>query len=188
MIENSSKSPLTDEQPGFFEQSADKKTFSANKDSFTSKFNFKLPPFWSHDADSWLGLCDAKFNIADIDAPVLKFMKILETLTTGQLEKLYIIPKTQDPDCYTKLCNQIKALYEKEDSEKFDILLNNLTFGDQFPIDLMRYLLAASGLEETLFPQFEAILKNRFLKSLPAKVAACSENWFYTDLIGLEKY
>ena len=45
MIENSSESPpiSADEQPGF----------SANnsKDNFASNFNFKLPPFWSRDAD-----------------------------------------------------------------------------------------------------------------------------------------
>ena len=92
--------------------------------------------------------------------PVLKFMTILETLTTGQLE---------DPDCYTKLCNQIRALYAKDDSEKLDILLNNLTLGDRSPMDLMRHLLAASGLEENPFPQFETIIKDRFLKRYPLK-------------------
>ena len=43
------------------------------------------------------------------------------------------------------------------------------------------------GLEENLSPQFETIIKDRFLKALPAKVAACSGNWIYTDLIGLAK-
>ena len=94
MIENfvESSSNSADDQPGFSRKSADKKTFSANKHSFTSNFNFKLPPLWSHDPDSWLAWCDAKFNIAGINAPVLKFMTIVETLTTGQLEKLYDIP------------------------------------------------------------------------------------------------
>ena len=73
MIENSAKSPpiSTNEQPGFSGQSADE-TFSANNDSFTSNFNFKLPPFWSHDADSWLALDDAKFNIAGIKCASFK--------------------------------------------------------------------------------------------------------------------
>ena len=85
MIENSAESPSNsaDDQPGFSGQSANKKTFSSNKDSFTSNFNFKLPPLWSHDANSWLAWCDAKFNTAGINAPVLKFMTILEILTTG---------------------------------------------------------------------------------------------------------
>ena len=113
-------------------------------------------------------------------------MTILKILTTGQLEKLYDIPKPQNPDCYTKLCNQIKAVYTKDDSEKLDILLNNLTLGDRSPIDLMRHLLAF-GLEENPSPQFEAIIKNRFLKALPANVAAYSGNWFHSDLIGLAK-
>ena len=54
-------------------------------------------------------------------------------------------------------------------------------------MDLMLHLLAASGLEENPSPQFETILKDRFLKALPANVAAYSGNWFYTDLIGLAK-
>ena len=85
MIKNSAESPSNsaDKQPGFSGQSADNKTFSSNKDSFISKFNFKLLPLWSHDANSWLAWCDAKFNTAGINAPVLKFMTILETLTTG---------------------------------------------------------------------------------------------------------
>ena len=189
MIENSAESPSNsaDDQPGFSGQSADKKTFSSNNDNFTSNFKFKLPSLWSHDADSWLVLCDAKFNTAGINASVLKFMTILETLNTGQLEKLYDIPKPQDPDCYTKLCNQIKAVYATDDSEKLDILLNNLTLGDRFPRDLMRHLSAASGLEENPSPQLEAIIKERFLKALPANVAAYSGNWFYSDLIELAK-
>ena len=51
----------------------------------------------------------------------------------------------------------------------------------------MRHLLVASGLEENPSPQFEVIIKNRFLKALPANVAAWSANWFYTDLIELAK-
>ena len=31
------------------------------------------------------------------------------------------------------------------------------------------------------------MVKERFLKALPAKVAACSGNWFYKDWIGLAK-
>ena len=61
-------------------------------------------PFWLHDVDRWLALGDGKFTIAGIEAPVLKFMIILETLTMGQLKKLYDIPKPQDSDFHTKLC------------------------------------------------------------------------------------
>ena len=48
MIKNSAESPpiSADEQPGFSAKNS--------KDNFTSNFNFKLPPFWSHDSDSWL--------------------------------------------------------------------------------------------------------------------------------------
>ena len=86
--------------------------------------------FWSHDANSWSVFCDTKFNIAGVDAPVLKLMTTSETLITGQLGKLYDIPKSQNPEYNTKLCNQIKSVYAKDDSEKFDSSLNNLTLGD----------------------------------------------------------
>ena len=159
MIENSSESPSNsaDDQPGFSGQSSDKKHFLLTKIVLLQILNLNCRLFWSHDADRWLAWCDAKFNIAGINAPVLKFMTILETLTTGQLEKLYDIPKPHDPDCCLKLCNQIKAVYAKDDSEKLDILLNNLTLGDRSPMDLMRHLLAAFGLEGNPSPQFEAI-------------------------------
>ena len=78
-------------------------------------------------------------------------------------------------------------MYAKDDSEKLDILQNNLKLGDRSPMDLMRHLLAASGLEENPSPQFKAIIKDQFLKALSAKVAACSGNWFYQDLIELAK-
>ena len=77
-------------------------------------------------------------------------------------------------------------MYAKDDSEKLDILLNNLALGVG-PMDLMRHLLAALGLEANPSPQFKAIIKDRFLKAFPAKIAACSANWFYSDLIGLAK-
>ena len=54
-------------------------------------------------------------------------------------------------------------------------------------MDLICHLLATSGLEENSSPQFKAIIKDQFLKASPDKVAACSGNWFYTDLIGLAK-
>ena len=59
--------------------------------------------------------------------------------------------------------------------------------GNRSPMDLKCHLLAASGLEENPYPRFEAIIKDRFLKALFAKVAACSGNWFCTDLIGPAK-
>ena len=77
---------------------------------------------------------------------------------------------------------QKKAVFEK-----LNILLNNLTLGDRSPMDSMDHLLASSDLDENPSPQFEAIIKDRFLKALPAKVAECNGNWFYTDLIGLAK-
>ena len=61
-----------------------------------------------------------------------------------------------------KFCTQLKAVYAKDNSEKLDLLLNNLTLGDRSLIDLMHHLLAASGLEENPSPQFEAIIKERF--------------------------
>ena len=69
IIENSAELPPM-RKLVFSDQSADKKIIFFNKNSFTSNFNFKLQPFWSHNADSWSALCKAKFTIADIKAPV----------------------------------------------------------------------------------------------------------------------
>ena len=51
----------------------------------------------------------------------------------------------------------------------------------------MCHLLAAFGFEENPSAQFKAIIKNRFRKAFSTKVAACSGNWFYKNLIGLAK-
>ena len=73
-------------------------------------------------------------------------------------------------------------MYAKDDSQKLDFMLNNLTLGDGSPVDLMHHLLTASNLEENPSPQFEAILKALF-----SKVAACNDIWFYKDLLGFAK-
>ena len=59
--------------------------------------------------------------------------------------------------------------------------------GDRPPVDLMCNLLTASYLEENPFLQFEAIIKDQFLKAFSVNVAACSGIWFYTDLLELAK-
>ena len=51
----------------------------------------------------------------------------------------------------------------------------------------MHHLLAVCILEESPSPHFKAICKDHFLKTLPAKVAACSGNWLYQDLIKFVK-
>ena len=98
MIENSTESPTISPMNNLVSLGNQpiKKHFLLTKIALLQNFNFNLPHFWSHDAN----FCEAKFTISGIEAPVLKFMTILETLTTGQLEKLYDIPKPQDPDCF----------------------------------------------------------------------------------------
>ena len=49
----------------------------------------------------------------------------------------------------------------------------------------MHQLIAASGTDENCSPQFETLLKDRFLKALPSEIAANSGTWTYTYLQSL---
>ena len=51
----------------------------------------------------------------------------------------------------------------------------------------MRHLISAAGVEDNCSPQFEAILKDRFLRCLPPDIAASSGTWSYTNLRSLAK-
>ena len=64
-------------------------------------------------------------------------------------------------------------------------MLNDLSLGDRSPNELMHQLIAASGTDENCSPQFETLLKDRFLKALPSEIAANSDTWTYTDLRSL---
>ena len=125
---------------------------------------------------------EAKFTIVGIEASLFKFIRILEGLILSQPESYTLSQNRHIQIAILNCALRIKAIYAKDDSQKLDFMLNNLTLGDGSPVDLMQHLLTASGLEENPSPQFEAILK-----ALPAKVAACNDIWFYKDLLGLAK-
>jgi len=144
--------------------------------------NFKLPPFWKHNPDSWIALIEAKFRISNIITQVNKYMAVLESLSNSELEHLYNIPKPDDENCYDKLITQIHDVFSRDDRDRLDLLLNELTLGDKTPSELMRHLISAAGVEDQCSPQFETILKDRFLRCLPSEIAASSGTWSYTDL------
>ena len=119
---------------------------SAEAVSRNMAFNIKLPPFWPQNAENWLALCETKFEIFEITRPVIKYVALLEALPSNYRDKLYNIPKPEDPECYNKLTSQIETIFAKDESETLDLLLNDLTLGDRSPTDLTRHLQTVSGL------------------------------------------
>ena len=73
-------------------------------------------------------------------------------------------------------------MFARDENERLDLLLKDLTLGDRSPNELMRNLIAVAGTDNVCSPQFEEILKDKFLKALPHDIAANSGNWNYTDL------
>ena len=89
--------------------------------------NFKLPAFWKHNAGSWIALIEAKFRMSEITTQINKYMAVLEALSNSELEHLYNIPKPEDENCYDKLITQIYDIFTRDDQDRLDLLLNDLT-------------------------------------------------------------
>ena len=89
--------------------------------------NFKLLAFWKHNADSWIALIEAKFRKSNITTQINKYMAVLEALNNSALEHLYNIPKPEDENCYDKSITQIHDVFTRDDRDRLDLLLNNLT-------------------------------------------------------------
>ena len=73
-------------------------------------------------------------------------------------------------------------MFARDENERLDLLLKDLTLDDRSPNELIRNLIAAAGTNKVYSSQFEVILKDKFLKALPHDIAANSGNWNYTDL------
>ena len=116
---------------------------------------------------NYKALIEAKFRMSKITTQINKYMAVLEALSNSELEHLYNIPKPEDENCYDKLITQIHNIFTRDDQDRLDLLLNDLTLGDKTPNELMRHLISAAGVEDNCSPQFEAILKDRFLRCLP---------------------
>ena len=144
--------------------------------------NFKLPQFWKHNAEGWIALVQTKFRIYGFESQIDRYLAILEAFNTEDLERLYDIPNPEDPNCYDKLITQIRTVFARDQNERLELLLKDLTLGDRSPNELMRHLIVAAGTDNICSPQFEEILKDKFLKALPSDIAANSGNWNYTDL------
>ena len=113
-------------------------------------------------------------------------MAVFKALGNSELEYLYNIPKPEDENCYDKLITQIRDVFTRDDRDRLDLLLNDLTLGDKTPNELMRHLISAAGVGKDC-SQFEAILKDRFFRCHHPDIAASSGTWSYTDLRSLAK-
>ena len=144
--------------------------------------NLKLPTFWKHNAEGWITLIETKFRLSRIDAQVNRYVAVLEAFDASNLERPYDFPNPEDAACYEKLITQIRTVFAGDENERLDLLLKDLTLGDRSPNELTRNLIAAAGTDNVCSPQFEEILKDKFLKALPHDIAANSGNWNYNDL------
>ena len=115
--------------------------------------------------------------MSNIAAQINKYMAVLEALNNSELEHLYNIPKPEDENSYDKLITQIHDVFTQDDRDRLDLLLNDLALGDKTPDELVRHLISAAGVKEDCSPQFEAILKNRFLRCFPDDIAGSSGTW-----------
>ena len=66
-------------------------------------------------------------------------MAVFEALNNSKLEYLYNIPKPEDENCYDKLITQIHDVFTRDDRDRVDLLLNDLTSEDEIPNELMRH-------------------------------------------------
>ena len=149
---------------------------------FQETVNFKLPNFWNHNPAAWIDLIESKFKIANIENQLVKYVAVLECLNKTEIESLYKIPKSDDPECYDKLISHLEDFFGRDNREELDLLLNNLTLGDKTPNELMKHLIAVSGIENDPSPQFETVLKDKFLRALPSDIASSSGIWTYQNL------
>ena len=101
------------------------------------------------------------------------------------MERLYDIPNPKNQNCYDKLITQIRTVFARDQNERLELLLKDLILGDRSRNELMRHLIIAAGTDNICSPQFEKILKYKFLKALPTDIAANSGNCNYTDLKNL---
>ena len=143
--------------------------------------NFKLPQFWKHNAERWIALVQTKFRIYRFESQIDRYLAILEAFTEG-LECLYNISNPEDQNCYDKLITKIRIVFARDQNERLELLLKDLTLDDRSSNELMRHLIVAAGTDNICSSQFEEILKDKFLKALPSDIAAISGNWNYTDL------
>ena len=154
----------------------------AATNNFQESINFKLPSFWKYNPTAWIDLIESKFRIANIDTQIVKYVAVLESLDTTVIENLFKIPKPDDPECYEKLIFQLKDFFVRDNRDELDLLLNDLTLGDKTPNELMKHLIAVSGIENDPSPQFETVLKDKFLRALPSDIASSSGTWTYKNL------
>ena len=118
----SSQSNETEGSPQISQSNGDRSPLDKQR-----TYNFKLPALWKHNADSWFALIEDKFRISNITTQFNKYMAVLEALSNSELEHLYNIPKPEDENCCDKLITQIRDVFTRDDRDRLDLLLNDLT-------------------------------------------------------------
>ena len=178
-------SDSTDSQSSIEPSTSATKSNHQNTPITRTPANLKLPQFWKHNLESWISLIESQFRLGGIDSQITKCISTLKALNSSEIEQSCNIPSPEEPARYDKLIREIRNVFIVDKAKKLDILLNDLSLGDRSPNELMHQLIVASGTDENCSPQFETLLKDRFLKALPSEIAANSGTWTYTDLRSL---
>ena len=175
-------SDSTDSQSSMEPSTSATKSNHQNTPTTCAPANPKLPQLWKHNLESWISLIESKFHLGGINSQITKYTSTLETLSSSEIEQLYNIPSPEEPTSYEKLIREIRNVFIVDEAEKLDILLNDLSLGDRSSNELMHQLIAAYGTDKNCSPQFETLLKDRFLQALPPEIAANSGTWTCTAL------
>ena len=130
-----------------------------------SNNNFKLPQFWKHNAKG-LHWFKRNFEFMNLNLQIDRYLAILEAFDTEDLECLYDIPNPEDQNCYAKLITQIRIVFARDQNERLELLLKDLTLGNRSHKELIRHLVVAASNNNICSPQFEKNLKDKFLRTL----------------------
>jgi len=110
--------------------------------------HMKLPQFWSHNPEAWINVIESKFRLAGVITQENKYISTIEAISDTEIQKLHNTPNPEDQYCYDNLVAKLRNVFARDDTESLDILLNDLTLGDQTPDDLRRHIIAASGADQ----------------------------------------
>lgn len=98
---------------------------------------FKAPVFWESDPALWFGQVESQFVIAGLSSDTTKFHAVvaaLEPKVLNCVRDLVINPPAKE--AYEALKKRILNFYERSESSKLKLLLNDLQLGDRRPSQL----------------------------------------------------
>ena len=111
-------------------------------------YKFKLPSFWKHSAEGWIALVQMKFRINGFESQIDRYLAVLEAFTQKiwNVYTTFQIPKIKK--CYDKLITLICTIFARDQTERIELLLQDLTLGDRYRDELIRHLIVVAGTDK----------------------------------------